>query len=73
MNEIQKRATKKELVLRLLSDGRPHSMRELNKITFRYGARIWELNREGYEITTTRVGVDEFVYRLMPKQRSLFG
>ena len=68
---IEKRATKKDQVLALLSDYRPHGMRELNRITFRYGARIWELNREGYEIETIRCGVDEFEYRLIPQEKQL--
>ena len=29
---------------------------ELNKICFRYGARIYELRKEGYHITTERFG-----------------
>ena len=43
--------TQKERILELMSDHEWHDARELNRICFRYGARLWELiNDEGYPI-----------------------
>lgn len=40
--------THKEKIVKLLKDGRWHSMRELNDICYRYGARLMELKKIGY-------------------------
>lgn len=39
--------------------------RDLNKICFRYGARIHELRKEGHKIVTSRVkeGLFSFTYK----------
>ena len=44
----------KQKILKLLSDGREHSNVELNDICFRYGARIFEIRKEGIVIDITR-------------------
>lgn len=51
-------------ILRLLKANGRATNKELNKICFRYGARIFELRREGHVIVTNRIkdGLFEFVY-----------
>lgn len=66
-----KRKSSKQRILDLLSDGEEHGMNGLNAISFRYGARIWELRREGYNILTIQRGVDVFAYRLVKPGRLL--
>ncbi|MGB8590602.1 MAG: helix-turn-helix domain-containing protein, partial [Candidatus Acidiferrales bacterium] len=44
---------------------------ELNAICFRYGARIWELRRQGFVIATERAGGGTFRFTL--KSESLLG
>ncbi len=44
---------------------------QLNAICFRYGARIWELRREGYDIETKPEG--ESVFRFIYKGHKLRG
>lgn len=52
-------------ILNLLKTKKRVTNRELNRICYRYGARIWELRREGHVIVTNRVkdSLFEFVYR----------
>lgn len=73
MAEAMKRETKKDAVLAALSHGNRVHMRVLNDITFRYGGRIHELRKKGYDIRTIRIGEDEFAYQLVtkPKQMAL--
>ena len=66
MNATEKRLTKKDALLSLMSDGRWHHIRELNRLTYRYGARFWEMRKQGHEIEKRSVGTDEFEYRLLP-------
>ena len=62
---MEKRKTKKQRILDLLSDGKIHHMRELNAITYRYGGRIHELRHEQHlDIETIHLGVDETAYRM---------
>ena len=49
----------------MFRDHAEHSQREcLNVGGYRYGARIHELRRRGWDIETIRLGDDEFSYRL---------
>lgn len=43
-----KKPTQKERLLKLFEGGRWVSNIEMNKICFRYGARLWELQQAGY-------------------------
>jgi hypothetical protein len=51
-------------VLRRLQRG-PALNKQLNKICFRYGARIFELRRRGHQIKTQSAGKGVFRYVLM--------
>jgi hypothetical protein len=53
----------KNKILLLLSDGEWHLNVELNKICFRYGARITELRQGGNDIEAERVKRGLFRYR----------
>lgn len=67
---MSKRTTHKALLLALLSDGKVHHMRECAAAGgWRYGARVFELRKEGYEIETIRLGDDEFAHRLVIRDR----
>ena len=58
--------THKAALLALLSDGRPHHMREAQAHGgWRYGARILELRREGHVIETRQLARGEFQYQLV--------
>jgi hypothetical protein len=46
---MEGRLTQCEKILNLLSDGHWHSMRELNQICFRYGARLHDLKKQGID------------------------
>jgi len=52
-------------ILRLLKEQGEATNVELNRICFRYGARIYELRREGHEILTVREsgGIFRFIYK----------
>ncbi len=41
-------------------------MRELNEISFRYGARLHELRKAGHIIETIPLAPDQYAYRLVP-------
>lgn len=65
MNE--KRRSHKTALLELLADYRQHHMAECQRAGgWRYGGRLHELRKEGYDIETIRLGDDEFAYRLAP-------
>lgn len=65
MADYAKRRSHKDAILALLSDGREHHMAECLAVGgYRYGARIFELRRQGYDIETIHVGPDETAYRL---------
>lgn len=59
-------------VLRLLKDKRVASNTELNKICFRYSARIHELRREGYIIVTTSLGDGLYHFHFMGHRENEF-
>ena len=68
----EKRASHKDRLLALLSDGRVHTMGECQHAGgWRYGGRLFELRKEGHDIETIQVGVDEFAYRLIPQEKQL--
>ena len=59
--------TQKDRIVELMRDMRWHTNAELNKIWFRYGARLWELkHEEGYLIEKRNVpkkpGLVEYRY-----------
>jgi hypothetical protein len=60
----------REKIVNLLRERGPTgaSNRELNSLCFRYGARIWELRRAGYDVVTIRDGngLFRFVLRRGP-------
>ena len=57
--------THTERVLHLLSDGRPHTHRELYDLHVVAHSRVADLRRRGHEIETWREGTD-YLYRLIP-------
>lgn len=69
--EIERRKTKKSLILAALQRG-PQDSRDLNAICNRYGARIYELRGEGHAITKTPVaeapGQSLWRYALLPSE-----
>jgi len=56
--------THTERVFRLLSDGRPHTHRELYDLHVIAHSRVADLRRRGHEIETWREGTD-YLYRLV--------
>lgn len=58
----------REKIVNLLRERGPTgaSNRELNELCFRYGARIWELRRAGYDVVTLREGNGAFRFVLRP-------
>ncbi|HEX9565595.1 MAG TPA: hypothetical protein VF981_16570 [Gemmatimonadaceae bacterium] len=65
------REAQKAAILKLLSDGQAHDMRELNAIGYRYGGRLKELRDAGYVIETIRLKDRKFAYRLITQGRQL--
>lgn len=54
-------------ILRLLRSERTVTNKQLNRICFRYGARIFELRREGWNIQKESLGRGLFQYWLVPE------
>lgn len=52
-------------ILRLLKERGKLTNHELNKLCYRYGARIYELRKEGHLIISNHIkdGLWEFVYK----------
>lgn len=70
--DYAKRASKRERMLALLSDGKQHHMTECERIGgMRFGARIWELRKQGHDIETIHIGADETAYRMHVDPRQL--
>jgi hypothetical protein len=63
--EQTRRLTAKERVLEMLQAQGEATNVELNAVALRYGARIFDLRKEGYDITTESKGngLFRFVYR----------
>jgi len=56
----------KKRVLEILSDGQPHSVKELVAVSHRFSAAIYSLREEGYKIETISVAHNQYEYQ-MPK------
>ena len=58
-----------ERVLAMLKHGRSAGVSnlELNRIGFRYGARIWDLRKQGYKIRTVREAGRVFRFIIAPE------
>jgi hypothetical protein len=58
--------SQRDQILRLLRERGPSGVTnvELNGICFRYGARLWELRREGHSIRTENRGSGVFAFVL---------
>ena len=65
--EPSRNSRNKTAVLKRLERG-PATNIELNAICFRYGARIFELRKEGHDIAKTRTAPGLFVYTLRRTQ-----
>lgn len=61
--ELARLDTAKSRVLARLQRG-PATNVELNAICFRYGARVWELQRDGYRITKAPLSRGVWEYTL---------
>ena len=63
--DFEKRVSHKQALLTLLSDGRWHTMRQMQEAGgYRYGGRLHELRKAGHKIDTRNVFGDVFEYRL---------
>lgn len=62
---VRSRESKYMLVLRALQKNGKMTNQELNKICFRYGARIADIRRDGYIIVTNQIkrGYFEYIYK----------
>lgn len=62
--ELQRRQSSKERILALLQERGEADSDMLNKIAFRFGGRIEELRKAGYQIRTERIkdGLFRYVY-----------
>jgi hypothetical protein len=60
--------TQTDRILKLLKSEGEATNRQLNTICFRYGARIYELRREGHDILSVKEkdGLWRFIYRGHP-------
>ncbi len=68
MSVVPKKSTaQRARILALLRERGPTGAtnRELNSIGFRYGARLWELKKQGYAIRTVRVSESVFRFVLV--------
>jgi biotin operon repressor len=54
----------KKRVLEILSDGQPHSAKELATVSHRFSAAIHSLREDGYEIETIPVAHNDYVYQM---------
>lgn len=69
-----RRLSHRQALLALLSDCRWHGMRECLEVGgYRYGARIFSLRKEGFDIETRHVFGDVYEYKWnrRPKQMEL--
>lgn len=68
-----RKPTQAERILALLEERDSVTNLELNRICFRYGARIHDLREDGHNITSKRLkqGVWEFRLNKEPKQLTL--
>ena len=54
----------KKRIVAILSDGQPHSAKELAAVSHRFSAAIHSLREDGYEIETIQVAHNEYVYQM---------
>lgn len=75
VREIERRKPQKQRVLELLKRrGEAGATNdELNEIGFRYGARIYELRREGYAIGKQHLRGGRFRFWLQPEDQQEAG
>ena len=62
-------AQRQQIVDRLLVG--PATTLELSAIALRFGARVHELRRRGFEIESKRLGGGLWLYRLIPEPKQL--
>ncbi len=60
-----KKPTQKEKLLKLFKEQEWVSNYTLNQICFRYGARIWDLQQEGYLFEKRHDGGSEWSWKLI--------
>lgn len=65
---MKREANQRDRILALLQQAGERGVSNLllNEVCFRYGARLWELRKEGWDIDTVKVG-DDGVYRFVLK------
>jgi hypothetical protein len=62
------KAPQKFKILALMSDCKFHLSTELHAICWRYGARLYDLKKEGYEFEKKRINSSIWAWRLLPNQ-----
>jgi len=55
----------KQHVLKILSDGQPHSAKELVPVSHRFSAAIHSHREDGYTIKTISVAHNTYMYQLL--------
>lgn len=67
MGKVKSNMSKEARILRLFKEKKRLTQKELNRISYRYGAIIYELRKEGNSITTVPIDVKnghyEYVYK----------
>lgn len=67
MGKVKSNMSKEARILRLFKEKKRLTQKELNRISYRYGAIIYELRKDGNSITTVpidaRNGHYEYVYK----------
>jgi hypothetical protein len=61
------KTNQKQRLLSLFGDGEWHGNDDLNRIAFRYTARLFDLRKDGYEFDEKHIGSHWF-YRLKQKE-----
>ena len=61
----------KKRILAILSDGQPHSAKELAAVSHRFSAAIYSLREDGYEIETIPVAHNEYVYQMSILEKNI--
>lgn len=59
----------KQRVLEVLSDGQPHSAKELAAVSHRFSAAIHSLREDGYVIETIAVAHNDYVYQMLTVEK----
>jgi len=67
LGERPRKPTQMELLYALLSDGEWHSVIALQRICWRYGARLWDMREHGVQMEKRRLpGTNLEEWRLLP-------